>query len=214
MEARTNRAYNRAIGSVTLLAITMGVTALAAAEPDPKPPATEPKVLSTSEAISAAPTPDLPFTDGKWTFETYASTTFLDDDHGDLSTLHAGVGYYLTDRVSLNALAFAGWAESNVDDAGIVGGLDLLARWHFLMREKWSLYLDGGVGFQQADTDFPSDTHHNFRPQAGVGIAWHVNPRVRLIGGARYLHVSNASTSPGNDGGDWAQPYVGVMASF
>jgi long-subunit fatty acid transport protein len=95
-----------------------------------------------------------------------------------------------------------------------VGGIDLTLRWHFLRDGDWSLYLDGGGGFQQADTDFPSDSHYNFRTFLGAGGTYRVGESWHLMGGIRYLHVSNAATTDNNDGGDWGLPYLGVMFTF
>ena len=154
------------------------------------------------------------FAEGDWSGYAYGSTVFLDDDHGSISTAHVGGGYHFDDAVSINLELLGGAVDSTTDDDGGVGGVDALFRWHFLREDDWSLYTDGGAGVQQATTDFPSDSHHNFRLLAGVGATWRLAPRWHLMGGARYLHVSNASTSEGNDGGDWAQVYAGLMLEF
>ena len=159
---------------------------------------------------------DEPFAAGSWTFQAYGSGTVGDNDHGNIYTAHVGGGYYLYDDFSVNLELLGGWVDSRTDDDGYVGGLDLLLRWHFLKGENdaWTIYSDGGAGIQMASTDFPSDSPHNFRPQFGLGGTLRLNDEVRLMGGARYLHISNAGTTNGNDGGDWAQLYLGVMVPF
>lgn len=157
-----------------------------------------------------------PFAKGSRTFQLYGSTVLLDSDHGYISTAHAGLGYHLADDFSFNIEGLGGWVDSKVDDDGGVAGLDLLLRHHFAHdRERdWTLYVDGGAGFQQASTNFPSDSHHNFRTMVGLGGTLRLTDALRLMGGARYLHISNAGTSDRNDGGDWAQLYLGAMWTF
>lgn len=100
------------------------------------------------------------------------------------------------------------------DDHGGVGGLDLLFRWHFHRGANFSLYVDGGGGFQQVTTNSPNDSHHNFRLSVGLGSTLELTDRTCLIGGARYLHVSNADTTDANDGVDTAVVYDGIMFLF
>jgi len=183
--------------------------------------------LAQADINSSAPAADLdragagafdePFAQGTWTFQTYGSATMLDKDHGNIYTAHVGGGYHIVDDFSISLEAVGGWVDSRTDDDGYAGGLDLLLRWHFAKADNnaWSLYVDGGAGFQEATTDFPSDSSHNFRPQLGFGGTYRLGDGdVRLMGGARWLHISNAGTTDGNDGGDWAQLYLGVMVPF
>jgi len=162
------------------------------------------------------------FAKGDWVVTAYGSTTLFDDDHGDFYTAHLGAHYHFKDDLSIGLEGVGGYVEPNwtngvrtePDEDGIVGGLDLMLRWHFVNEADWSVYLDGGVGLQQASTNFPSDSHFNFRDQLGIGATWRLFDNARLMGGVRYHHQSNAGTSENNDGGDWAQPYVGVMVPF
>lgn len=157
------------------------------------------------------------FAEGTWTLQTYGSGTYGDRSHGNIYTAHLGVGYYFVDDWSINFEAVGGRVVPGVisqDDNGIAAGLDMLFRWQFLTGDRWSLYADFGAGIQQADTNFPSDSHFNFRPQGGVGATWKLAEHVRLMGGARWLHISNAYITPGNNGLDAAQFYGGLMVSF
>jgi len=157
------------------------------------------------------------FAKGTWTFQTYGSGTFGDYDHGQIYTFHIGGGYHFQDDLSVNLEAFGGAVDPGSvsgDDEGGVGGLDLLLRWHFHKEENYTFYIDGGAGIQFATTNFPSDSHHNFRPQAGIGMTWKLKDDVRLMTGVRWLHVSNAGTTAGNDGLDTAQIYAGLMFNF
>jgi len=158
-----------------------------------------------------------PFDAEAWTVQSYLSGIVGDEDHGTMFAAHLGLGYFFADSVSINLDFFGGVVENgdvSGDDDGIVGGFDLLFRWHAIRRERWSFYLEGGCGFQLADTDFPSDSHHNFRPQLGIGLTCRLTARTHLMAGVRYLHVSNAHTSNNNDGLDGAMLYAGAMWGF
>jgi hypothetical protein len=163
-----------------------------------------------------------PFAEGSRVITAYASRTFFDDDHGRATAGHLGAHYYFDDQLSIGLDAVGGYVEPNwtddgrpsPDEDGFVVALDLVMRWHFINEPDWSIYVDGGVGVQQANTDFPSDSHFNFRDQLGFGGTFRLSESVHLMGGVRYHHHSNASTSENNDGGDWALPYIGVMVPF
>ena len=174
-------------------------------------------VLIVSGPLAAAkevlPTED-PFGKGNWTFQVYGSTTFAGSDKGFLHASHIGLGYFFLDKVSINIEGVGGWVDAKKDDDGGFGGFDLLFRWHFYQRGDFSIFGDGGAGFQEATTNFPSDSHHNFRPQVGFGATWQVTHDLMLVGGAKWLHVSNAGTSDINDGLDAAEVYLGIMMPF
>ncbi|WP_432799104.1 acyloxyacyl hydrolase [Poriferisphaera sp. WC338] len=163
-----------------------------------------------------------PFGEGSWTFQSYASTTVGDPDHGTITTAHFGFGYYFVDGLSINFEPLVGYVQANFEGFGghgIVGGFDLLFRWHFWgidQNETFSIYMDGGAGFELSDVDFPSDSHHDFRLLVGFGLTAKIpnTENLRLMAGARYIHISNANTSDINDGLDAAQLYLGAMLNF
>lgn len=158
-----------------------------------------------------------PFSEGSWTAQVYGGAA-LADRKGDQFDLHAGAGYFFADGWSFNVEGLAGYVDPRDDEEGVVGGFDLLVRWHFLrdrQEGKWSIYVASGLGVQEADTNFPSDSHHNFRLNVvDLGGTLNLFRNVSLMGGARYLHISNAHTTEGNDGLDGVMPYAGVMVGF
>jgi hypothetical protein len=103
-----------------------------------------------------------------------------------------GVGYFWTDRLSVNAYVPVYWV--NQDSPSAIGaGLDLIARWQFFERGRLSLYLDGGAGILISNHDIPRrGTRTNFMPQVGIGATWMLDRQTFLYGGARVWHFSNA----------------------
>ena len=155
---------------------------------------------------------------GTWTFLMYGSAA-LADASGQIYTSHTGVGYYFRDNLSINVEFVAGGIdidEGGKESSSVYGG-DLLLRWHYFKKGGFSSYVDVGAGFQQSSRPFPIvGTHFNFRPQTGLGITLDLNDQVKLMTGARWLHVSNAGKNGKlrNPGYDAAQIYMGLMIPF
>lgn len=159
--------------------------------------------------------PDAPFTAGSWTFQAYESGTLGEWSQGQAITTHVGVGYYVRDNLSVNFEAIGGWARTvKTDDQGGFGGFDLLLRQNLITTPNFSFYIDGGAGAQEASIWFPNDSHFNFRLMAGVGMMFRIARHVRLMTGIRYLHISDAGLTDGNNGLNAAEPYMGVMIPF
>lgn len=90
-------------------------------------------------------------------------------------------------------------------------------RWHFLTRDRWTLFADAGIGLLgTTDTVPPEGTGFNFMPRVGVGFTHEIDESVRLIGGVRWHHISNARTrgDDRNPSRDAALIYLGVVVPF
>ena len=150
-----------------------------------------------------------------WTARSFYLSGTVGSSRGPIITAHAGAGYEFREDITVNVELLSG-AVNNDDSkkAGAVFGLDLLLRWHLLKGDGWTVYLDGGAGFQLATTDYPSDSFWNFRLMIGPGATWQVTEQIQLMGGVRYLHISNAYTTNINEGLDAAQLYFGLMVPF
>jgi hypothetical protein len=99
-------------------------------------------------------------------------------------------------------------------DAG-GGGASLMFRWHFLMKDKWSLFADAGCGMLFTNEPVPSDGGRvNFTPRVGVGGTLDVGGDARLMAGVRWYHISNANTGQENPGRDSVQIFAGVSFPF
>ena len=163
-----------------------------------------------------------PFSKGTWHWQAYGSASF-GDNAGELYDAHAGVGYFFRDSWSVNLTALGGYGrieeEGSSSEDAVLYGADLLIRWHFLQRPfgvpKASLYADGGAGMMQSSVSFPDDgSNFNFRPQVGGGMTYRLSRQVRVMGGARWLHVSNGGIDKDNPGVNQAFVYFGVSVPF
>ncbi len=161
-----------------------------------------------------------PFAQGSWVFQTYGSAA-LGDTAGELYTGHVGVGYHFFDDVSVNvdlALGYMDIADRGGSSGGesVFGGVDVLFRGHFWRGRGWSLYAEGGGGLMQSNESYPAHgTHFNFRTHIGMGATVQLADNLLLMGGARWLHVSNGYLlGDDNPGADMAMLYLGVMMPF
>ncbi len=125
------------------------------------------------------------------------------------------MGYYLIDDVALNVEAIGYFVDHSRSSGA--GGIDLLARWHYLSRDPWSLYVEGGGGFIYSDNTLREPgTHFNFTVQGGAGTTYQfVNGHAAMLG-IRWFHISNARIrgKERNVGFDSPMFYVGLMTLF
>lgn len=90
-------------------------------------------------------------------------------------------------------------------------------RWHFLTRERWSLFADVGISLLGANDAVPPEgTELNFMPRAGVGFTYQIDEALRVMGGVRWHHISNARTrgDDRNPSRDAPQLYIGLVVPF
>jgi hypothetical protein len=153
---------------------------------------------------------------GTQSWQTYASVAAGDYGKGEMYALHVGYGYFLWDYLSVNIDLLGAYIRSGIDDNGVAAGLDVIIRRHFsrVDDDRWSLYVDGGAGLQQQSTYFSGFRQFNFRLMAGVGGMLHVSDRVSMMGGIRYLHISDGGIKGGGGGYDGPLFYVGAMIQF
>ncbi|MHC4080437.1 MAG: acyloxyacyl hydrolase [Planctomycetota bacterium] len=187
---------------------------------------TQPAELPVTHAVP----PAAAFGDqGSWRW--YVSGGYgreIDSSHDEFVIFGGGVSYFMADNLSLNfelnGLYIDQESESGVSDAHDAWGVNfnLLVRWHFLARERWSIYFDGGVGVMGTTERVPGPdreepdggTYFNFTPQAGFGGSLEVADNTRLLAGVRWHHISNAQTSHNNPGRDSLLVYAGVSFAF
>lgn len=125
-----------------------------------------------------------------------------------------GVSWFVVDHLSIDVQADVDYFSQDGPEAW-GGDVELLLRWHFLARETWSVYIDGGCGLMWTDADVPPDSaRFNFTPQAGGGFTLEVGPDVRLMAGARWFHVSSANTGSPNPGLNNVFLYAGLSVGF
>ena len=151
----------------------------------------------------------------------FALAGLEDDPSVDLYGGGVGVNYFIMEDVALRGELYGLYADQTGTDA-TGAGFNLLGRWHFLRRDAWSLFAEGGAGVLQTDVslaDTPNDTdgtHFNFSTHAGVGATYRLAEGTSLVGAFRFTHISNAgiSGSEENPGHNAVGGYLGVRFEF
>lgn len=140
----------------------------------------------------------------------------LDAAHSNNRLVIGGVGfsYFAADNLSIDMeLNGLGAFQRGEDAAGV--NFNLLLRYHFLTRDRWTVYMDGGAGILLTSADVPEDgSSFNFTPQAGIGFTMDIGSDNRLFAGVRWHHISNANTFEANPGRDSVYVYAGVSMPF
>jgi hypothetical protein len=174
-------------------------------------------ILIATPVVRAAD--QTPFDKGTWNLSLYGSyvTPIRYSDDRFYNVNLAG-GYYFWNNNSINVEFQGSYIDQpGSDDEALLGAIGILGRWHFLVRERWSLFVDGGGMVSYADHEVPIfGTNFNFIGKVGIGAT--IDLRVmgdnsRLIGGVRYFHLSNGQIRGRDDNPsyDGIQFWTGVM---
>ena len=196
--------------SITMTTLLTGAQVVAAKMDTPSDASLESQASRTGPPTTDTKQSRSPFAAGRWLLSGYGSAAVGTGDR--VYAGHAGLGYYFIDNISLN-LEGVGYFIEHANTTG-GGGLDLVPRWHYLKRDHWSLYLDGGMGFiYTRDSLRDPGTRFNFTLQGGAGATYDVTDRFTVMGGARWSHISNAGIQgpDRNVGFDSPMFYLGLM---
>lgn len=175
---------------------------LEAIQDDPAEPAALPKAFGEK---------------GAWWWSVGGGAAFGGRDSDGAYTLHFGLHTFIVDNFEL-AMEFGPWYFDQTNDDAIAGAFNLMFRWHFIHRERWSVFAEAGAGLMIASDDVPEmGSEFNFMPRAGLGATWQFSEsRARLIFGARWQHISNGRLFGNNEnpGSDALMGFAGVMIPF
>lgn len=134
------------------------------------------------------------------------------------ANVYGAWSHFVADDVEVAAeLGVWYYAQEGDDAAGI--NPNIVFRWHFVHEDDFTIFTDIGIGVLAATDNVPSGgTSFDFTPRAGVGFTYALNDagNVRLVGGLRWAHVSNARIhgDDNNPGLDSVMLYSGVQFPF
>lgn len=182
--------------------------------------AQEPVQFKAQRTLAAA------FTKGSWMGDVFGvAMAGVDGADGDATFTGGGVGasYYLWDDFAMRGELIGLHVAQHGDDAA-AGGLNLFTRWHFLHRERFTLFAEIGGGLLQADVSIPDDdrsrgddgTNFCFTAHGGLGATYQLTDRTHVFGAFRYLHLSNARLEGAerNPSEEAIGGYMGLMVAF
>ncbi len=126
------------------------------------------------------------------------------------------IEWFIADRFQFTT-ELSGWYFNQEEDAG-AANLNFMFKYHFIERRDYTVFVSAGAGLFAATEEVPRDgTPLNFSPRAGVGFTYRLNDHgLRLLGGLRWQHFSNASVggSDDNPGTDLIHAYIGLSFPF
>lgn len=204
------------VAAAALVAFTPGTAGAAR----PATPPGEGRVDADADAPSMFPK-------GTWDLQFYGTylESIRDSNNGNVATAVAAAGYYFGERHSfrmevvgygLDNKASPFTPEGAADDA-IALGANIGLRYQFLEHQRLTLFVEGYAGFFYGHRDFPEEgTHFNFNQQFGLGATFRLGENVHLVGGARYMHISNAQIrgQDENPSFDGIGGYAGLLFTF
>ncbi|MFA9477671.1 acyloxyacyl hydrolase [Phycisphaerales bacterium AB-hyl4] len=142
-----------------------------------------------------------PFTEGSWTLDAvgFATSDVSPGANADIYGTAIGGSYYFADALAIR-LETIGLASYQSGDDAYGGGLGLHGRWHFLQRQNFTLFFEGGGGMIYTNVSLPDGdrarnrdgTHFNFTATMILGLTYQLTENLHLNTGLRYIHISNA----------------------
>ncbi|MFN0132977.1 MAG: acyloxyacyl hydrolase [Phycisphaerales bacterium] len=174
--------------------------------------------VSKSDAVLQAAAAPRFGTEGSewWTFGLGVAHNL--DDATDYN-LRAAYSQFLIDRVEFSLELNAWYFDQDGDNAFGINPA-MIVRLHFLQSERWTAYIDPGIGLLLASDNVPDmGTGFDFMPRIGLGITYALTEDQggpRLQAGIRWHHISNARIQGdiGNPSRDSGMIYCGIMIPF
>lgn len=172
----------------------------------------EQQVLTTEEM---APLPNSWGKAGTWRWGVNGGwAEDIKDANNTLINLGVEFEYFVDDDLSIDLGLYYMDVDQIGDNATGVN-FTLQLRWHFIAKESWSMFVEGGAGLLRTSNDVPSDgSAFNFTPQAGLGFTFDIGNNNRWMIGTRWHHISNANTYSSNPGRDSIMIWTGISFPY
>ncbi len=180
MSARIARAHDpvhELVPALLVIALLIASTASAQSAPSPTP------VRAPSEAGALG----IEFAAGL-----FGEAWNLNDQRETLINGSAGVWWTFVPRTSVLVEFQAMRVFQDADRDAFVNGLTTVVRWHALVRDRWTMFVDVGPGISWSDTRTPPrGTAFNYLALAGTGVLARIGRQSQALIGFRWLHLSN-----------------------
>jgi hypothetical protein len=191
--------------SVLLLLLLPIVTARASAQSAPRP---------------APAVPDDPLARRGWhldlTVHGAGEVANYNGNHEEMLGAFAGFTYGIREGLAVKVATPLYYVWQRGTDGylfGVTGGL----RGRFVKKRRWSAFWEFELGVSEADTHVPPrGTRFNYLAIGGGGMTVRIRPGLHLLGGLRFVHVSNNSLAGRSRNPDIEAlgPTIGVLYGF
>ena len=138
------------------------------------------------------------------------------DNHEEMLGEFAGFTYGIHEGLALRVSTPLYYVWQRGTDGylfGVTGGL----RGRLVKKPRWSAFWEFEVGLVEADTHVPPrGTRFNYLAIGGGGVTVQIRPGIHLLGGLRFLHLSNNGLAGRSRNPDIEAlgPTMGVLLGF
>jgi hypothetical protein len=177
------------------------------------------RVCAQSPAQSA-PAPADPLSRRGWHLELGIHSAFevanYNGNHEEMLAEFAGFTYGIREGLALRVAAPLYYVWQRGTD-GYLFGVTAGLRGRLVRKPRWSAFWEFELGVSEADTYVPPrGTRFNYLANGGGGVTVRIRPGIHLLGGLRFLHLSNNGLAGRSRNPDIEAlgPTVGVLLGF
>ena len=175
---------------------------------------------AAAQTPSSPPVPDDPLARHGWHLDLTVHSAFevanYNGNHEEMFGEFAGFTYGIREGLAIRVAAplYYVW-QRGTDGAlfGVTGGL----RGRLVKKPRWSAFWEFELGVSEADTYVPPrGTRFNYLAIGGGGVTVQIRPGIHLLGGLRFVHLSNNSLAGRSRNPDIEAlgPTIGVLYGF
>ena len=175
---------------------------------------------AAAQSPSTPPVPGDPLARHGWHLDLTVHSAFevanYNGNHEEMFGEFAGFTYGIREGLAIRVAAPLYYVWQRGTDSylfGVTGGL----RGRLVKKPRWSAFWEFEVGVSEADTSVPPrGTRFNYLAIGGGGVTVQIRPGIHLLGGLRFVHLSNNSLAGRSRNPDIEAlgPMIGVLYGF
>jgi len=175
---------------------------------------------AAAQTPSTPPVPDDPLARHGWHLDLTVHSAFevanYNGNHEEMFGEFAGFTYGIREGLAIRVATPLYYVWQRGTDGflfGVTGGL----RGRLVKKPRWSAFWEFELGVSEADTYVPPrGTRFNYLAIGGGGVTVQIRPGIHLLGGLRFVHLSNNSLAGRSRNPDIEAlgPTIGVLYGF
>jgi hypothetical protein len=175
---------------------------------------------AAAQTPSTPPVPDDPLARHGWHLDLTVHSAFevanYNGNHEEMFGEFAGFTYGIREGLAIRVAAPLYYVWQRGTDGslfGVTGGL----RGRLVKKPRWSAFWEFELGVSEADTYVPPrGTRFNYLAIGGGGVTVQIRPGIHLLGGLRFVHLSNNSLAGRSRNPDIEAlgPTIGMLYGF
>jgi hypothetical protein len=175
---------------------------------------------TAAQTRTTPPVPEDPLARHGWhldlTVHNAFEVAYYNGNHEEMLAGFAGFTYGIREGLAVRVATPLYYVWQRGTDAylfGVTGGL----RGRLVKKPRWSAFWEFELGVSEADTYVtPRGTRFNYLAMGGGGVTVRIRPGIHLLGGLRFVHLSNNSLAGRNRNPDIEAlgPAIGLLYGF